>query len=79
VDVGAQDTSARQRADRSGGTKSDMLIGAVWPGLPYPRGATWDGEGVNFSLFSAHAEKVELCLFDQPDGPETTRIRSSRR
>ena len=36
----------------------------IHEGLPYPRGATWDGEGVNFSLFSAHATKVELCLFD---------------
>ena len=36
----------------------------VWPGKPYPLGATWDGEGVTFALFSAHAEKVELCLFD---------------
>ena len=33
-------------------------------GLPYPLGATWDGSGVNFALFSASAEKVELCLFD---------------
>ena len=39
----------------------------VWPGLPFPLGATWDGSGTNFALFSAHAEKVELCLFD-PDG-----------
>ncbi|MBX6747729.1 MAG: hypothetical protein IRY87_37325, partial [Acetobacteraceae bacterium] len=30
-------------------------------GLPYPLGATWDGLGVNFALFSAHATKVELC------------------
>ncbi len=36
----------------------------VWPGRPSPRGATWDGEGVNFALFSEHAEKVQLCLFD---------------
>src|SRR5215217_5837498 len=36
----------------------------VWPGRPYPQGATWDGAGVNFSLFSEHARKVELCLFD---------------
>ena len=35
------------------------------PGRPYPLGATWDGDGVNFALFSAHAEKVELCLFDR--------------
>ena len=36
----------------------------VWPGQPFPLGATWDGEGTNFSLFSEHAERVELCLFD---------------
>src|SRR5690606_28980502 len=35
-------------------------------GEPYPLGATWDGEGTNFALFSEHAEKVELCLFDSP-------------
>ena len=38
----------------------------VWPGRPYPLGSTWDGQGVNFALFSAHATKVELCLFDAP-------------
>ena len=36
----------------------------IWPGKPYPLGATWDGKGVNFALFSEHAEKVELCIFD---------------
>jgi len=36
----------------------------VWPGRPYPLGATWDGEGVNFALFSQEAEQVVLCLFD---------------
>ena len=36
----------------------------VWPGVPYPLGATWDGTGTNFALFSEHAEGVELCLFD---------------
>ena len=39
----------------------------VWPGKPYPLGATWDGEGVNFALFSENATAVELCLFDGPD------------
>jgi isoamylase len=39
----------------------------VWPGRSYPLGATWDGAGVNFALFSEHATKVELCLFDSPD------------
>jgi isoamylase len=38
----------------------------IWPGAPYPLGATWDGVGVNFALFSARATKVELCLFDSP-------------
>ena len=46
----------------------------VWPGRPYPLGATWDGEGVNFALFSAHAEKVELCLFDRSGNREEARI-----
>jgi isoamylase len=39
----------------------------VWPGSPYPPGATWDGRGVNFALFSEHATKVELCLFETVD------------
>ena len=39
----------------------------VWPGAPYPLGATWDGVGVNFALFSEHATRVELCLFDSVD------------
>src|SRR5881392_866017 len=42
----------------------------VWPGKPYPLGATWDGAGVNFALFSEHATKVELCLFDAADAPK---------
>ena len=36
----------------------------VWPGTPYPLGATWDGWGTNFALFSEVADRVELCLFD---------------
>src|SRR5947207_12186586 len=46
----------------------------IWPGLPYPLGASWDGNGVNFALFSAHAEKVELCLFDRTGQSEQSRI-----
>jgi len=46
----------------------------LWPGKPYPLGATWDGAGVNFSLFSEHATKVELCLFDRHDDRRETRI-----
>ena len=37
----------------------------ILPGKPFPLGATWDGQGTNFSLFSAHAEQVFLCLFDE--------------
>ena len=44
----------------------------VWPGRPYPLGATWDGLGVNFALFSEHARKVELCLFDSPQSRQET-------
>jgi isoamylase len=44
------------------------------PGTPWPLGATPDGRGVNFALFSANATSVELCLFDAPDGRETGRI-----
>ncbi len=48
----------------------------VWPGTPSPLGATWDGRGVNFALFSEHATAVELCLFDSPTAPrESARIR----
>jgi len=46
----------------------------IWPGEPYPLGATWDGNGVNFALFSAHAERVELCLFDAAGVREIDRV-----
>ncbi|GGP88139.1 glycogen debranching protein GlgX [Streptosporangium pseudovulgare] len=42
----------------------------IWPGDPYPLGATYDGAGTNFALFTEVAERVELCLFDD-DGEET--------
>jgi glycogen operon protein len=43
-------------------------------GQPHPLGATWDGLGVNFALFSAHATKVELCIFDEAGETELERI-----
>jgi glycogen operon protein len=43
------------------------------PGHPYPLGATWDGKGVNFALFSENASKVELCLFDSPEAVKDSR------
>ena len=54
-------------------------ITAVWPGDPHPRGAIWDGQGVNFSLFSANAEKVELCLFDPSGRHEIQRVQLRER
>ena len=56
-----------------------ITITAVWPGRPYPRGAYWDGEGVNFAIFSEHAEKVELCLFDAKGKSEVQRVELKER
>jgi isoamylase len=49
----------------------------AWPGAPYPLGATYDGSGTNFALFSEVAERVDLCLFDEK-GKET-RVRLPER
>jgi glycogen operon protein len=54
-------------------------ISAVWPGSPFPRGANWDGEGVNFALFSENASKVDLCLFDPSGRHELQRIEMPER
>ena len=51
---------------------SDQVQAGVWPGRAYPLGATFDGAGTNFALFSELAEKVELCLFD--DGGQEHRV-----
>ncbi|MET0474067.1 MAG: glycogen debranching enzyme, partial [Mycobacterium sp.] len=45
----------------------------VWPGKAYPLGATYDGSGTNFAIFSEVAEHIELCLFDA-DGTETKAV-----
>ena len=45
----------------------------AWPGRPYPLGATWDGRGVNFAIYSENATRVELCLFDTPESPTESR------
>jgi isoamylase len=44
-----------------------MTAMSIWPGSPSPLGATSNGSGVNFALFSEHATEVKLCLFDSPD------------
>src|SRR6476661_8155955 len=51
------------------------MVMRSWPGSPYPQGATWDGSGVNFALFSENATGAELCLIDGPSGNRETRVR----
>ena len=51
----------------------ELRLSRITEGLPYPLGASWDGKGVNFALATAHATKVEVCLFDK-DGKEKERI-----
>jgi isoamylase len=46
----------------------------IWPGDPFPLGATWDGGGTNFSLFSENATRVELCLFDEQGAEERVEL-----
>jgi glycogen operon protein len=49
-------------------------VSTVWQGRPAPLGATWDGGGVNFALYSEHARRVDLCLFDPQGRREVERI-----
>ncbi|WP_232628297.1 glycogen debranching protein GlgX [Methylobacterium sp. Leaf118] len=60
--------------DRTATPKPRISRSRIREGSPHPRGATWDGRGVNFALFSAHATKVELCLFDDDGKNEIERI-----
>jgi glycogen operon protein len=50
------------------------VLGGLEAGTAEPLGATWDGRGINFALFSAHGEKVELCLFDETGAREQRRF-----
>jgi uncharacterized protein YjbI with pentapeptide repeats len=57
------------------GAATELEFTTLRPGRPYPLGATWDGQGVNFALYSRNATRVELCLFDEANGAsETVRI-----
>ena len=47
-----------------------MIPVKIWLGYPYPLGATWLGNGVNFAIFSENATSVDLCLFDHPESPQ---------
>ena len=66
-----------QRTDRGDAlTRAALNLrkAKISEGRPFPLGATWDGLGVNFAIFSAHATKVELCLFDETGDTELERI-----
>ncbi len=56
-----------EKADENSIEKSTGKTMRVWPGRSYPLGATFDGVGVNFAIFSQNATKVELCLFESAD------------
>lgn len=49
-------------------------LGRPRPGRPFPLGVTFEGDGANLAVFSAHAERIELCLFDEAGGRETARL-----
>ena len=53
---------------------AEILTNRIREGSPYPRGASWDGKGTNFAIFSAHATKVELCIFGPGGDKEVERI-----
>jgi isoamylase len=53
---------------------AENSISRIREGSPFPRGATWDGKGTNFAVFSAHATKVEVCIFDASGKNEVERI-----
>src|SRR5690606_21902062 len=66
---------SRRRADMSDTTGSEPMDDReIWPGRPYPLGASYDGAGTNFSLFSEVAEGVELCLFDEDENEERVEL-----
>ena len=57
-----------------------MIAKVYYTGEPYPLGATWDGQGVNFALYAENAEGVDLCLFDSlEDDVETLKIKIKER
>ena len=64
----APDDRRRRPADRTRQPRKTRAVNDISPGRAFPQGATWDGVGTNFSLWSERAERVELCLFDEDGG-----------
>jgi isoamylase len=72
IGFGRRSLGVKSQEQRTG-IPSSLL--RIWPGKPYPLGATWDGRGVNFAIYAENATKVELCLFDSLDAEkESARI-----
>ncbi len=67
------DSVRQATAPSTAASVAESIPFRVWPGRPYPLGATWDGAGVNFTLFSENATRVELCLFDSADDKQASR------
>ena len=66
--------SAASSSAEASNTPPAVLSGRIREGQPWPRGAAWDGQGTNFAVFSAHATRVEVCIFDETAEREIDRI-----
>ena len=72
--MSTQDKNASTQNDSGTAGSPEVTASRIREGLPFPLGASWDGLGVNFAIFSANATKVELCLFDSAGEVELERI-----
>ena len=73
----AHPAAARDRDAARRGLSMVSWPDRLLPGAPYPLGATWDGLGTNFAVFSAHATRLELCLFDPSGRREIAALRAA--
>ena len=60
---------------QSSARRESLYVMEIWPGKPYPLGATFDGTGTNFAIFSSVADKIELCLIDDSGGESRVELR----
>jgi isoamylase len=72
--MSTQDKKATTQNESGNAGAPEVTASRIREGLPFPLGASWDGLGVNFAIFSANATKVELCLFDSAGEVELERI-----
>ncbi|MDG6403588.1 glycogen debranching enzyme GlgX, partial [Pseudomonas quasicaspiana] len=75
--MNTQSKTSKKDSPQGASAKADQVeasVSRIREGLPFPLGASWDGLGVNFAIFSANATKVELCLFDSTGEVELERI-----